>query len=255
MKTRYFYQLRSFMNLQLSSALLNSNTVANKGFDCELLKLRYFACPKAGSSSIKSIIILLNNINMKNYDSNDFDLKSIKGHDIFQNHKGYNLSQDNSDEFKNLIFIRDPVDRFISGFNDRVLFQDEAFHKKDKNTIEKKLDIFIKNLGFFAKISVPIRWHFIPQYIFYKSAIVSKTPLVKINLEDAILFFSNHISELNLPANFSQELISAISFKKNASAKKKKLNNVKINRDNLTKNHLDYLHKYYKKDFKLFASI
>lgn len=256
MKTRYYYFLRSFILKKFSIALLNSHSVVNKGFDCELLKFRYFACPKAGSSSIKSIIILLNEISKKKDGYQGFDIKSVRGHDILRNLKGHYLFQDGSDEFKNLIFIRDPVDRFISGFNDRVLFRDEAnFSIGNHKTVEEKLDIFIKNLGLFVKINEAVRWHFLSQYSFYKPAIDSKIPLVKINLKDATDFFINQISELDLSANLSQELISAITFKKNASSSKKKIKNVKINRDTLTKNHLDYLYKYYKKDFQLFESI
>ena len=251
-----YYKIRSRIYLEIKYLLINLPIIKYIGIDCKILKLRYYACPKVGSSSMKSLFYKLNNIADLKRNHKLTEIKDIKGHKIYKNQDGF-IVFGNADTFNHLIFVRDPIDRFVSGFNNRVLKRKEVFFANHWS-LDKKIDCFIKNLFCYMRVYPSINWHFLPQVKFYSTALKNPNQLIKIKLEDANSFLISSIKNSSLQSDYVQELISDIQFKKNKTNYNDSTTKTKtkiISRSHLTDEHIYLLRKYYKKDFELFNSI
>ena len=87
--------------------------------------------------------------------------KYVKPYNFLQTHFKLKFLNYNS-----LFITRDPIERFLSGFNDRVLFQNKLKISYSNNF--DKLNFFIDNFDQFLLENIDINWHFNSQYSFLK---------------------------------------------------------------------------------------
>lgn len=133
-------------------------------------KISYYHAPKNGSRTMLGYLSLIAYPNL--IDTNpEFFESSTRGDDgiypelrkICSNNIITNLSRSNIPRTTSLIRIvikRDPVDRFISGYNNRVVYF---------NCLNKKVPFseFVNNFEYYYKTNDSIKEHFKPQVDFF----------------------------------------------------------------------------------------
>ena len=146
-----------------------------RAIEIDFLKFFYLSVPKNGTSSFKSLIFFLN-YNQMYKDSEIYKILGIHAiyptqHTLEKKYvKPYNFLQTHFKlkflNYNSLFITRDPIERFLSGFNDRVLFQNKLKISYSNNF--DKLNFFIDNFDQFLLENIDINWHFNSQYSFLK---------------------------------------------------------------------------------------
>jgi len=142
------------------------NYFQNQPFDCKVLDISYLAIPKNGSSYVKSLFYRLDNFNHRL----NIEVPNRKWHEAYRNKKGHKVFLNQNKPL--VVFLRDPLDRFISGFNHRIVKLKEILGDIDNN--EEKLEIFVDRFEYFLKNIPTINWHFSPQIYYIKKYLRNK---------------------------------------------------------------------------------
>ena len=141
------------------------------------LNYQYIPTPKCGCTSIKNLIYLCNYQEL-------FSSNPKRGIHQFYPTTLF-ADQSNASNTKKFIVIRDPLERFLSAFKDRVLNHPGI---KIKAVRDKKLptEVSFKQFVYYFleyyELSEPINWHFRPQIDF-----IGNDP----SIYDRIFFFKN----------------------------------------------------------------
>lgn len=214
----------------------------NKPFDCKLLNIRYLAIPKNASSFIKTFIYNLNNFN-ECYKNNNFILNA---HEVYKNKYGYQIPS-----FRNkpiIVFIRNPISRFISGFNDRILRRKEILSDIEDN--HEKLEIFINNFDFFIKNCPAMKWHFSPQFYFFKNYINAKN-IQFFNVDDINVVLKSLLNKSNPDEKIRQYYDEIKRKRKNKTPKEFSW----LSPSKISSEYLKKLEHFYSKDIEIFNQI
>ena len=126
--------------------------------------LFYASIPKIACTSLKMYFFKLEN----GHDFSSFKAngKRVDIHRIYKPKPMNEILQKNISKFDKIAFVRDPVERFLSAYSNRVIFHGDMENKlstKELSNLElpTKPDIhtFIQNYEIYAKISRPIFHH------------------------------------------------------------------------------------------------
>ena len=162
--------------------------------------------------------------------SNFYDLKPLEifNHRLKDKEYSYNLLK--SEKYKKFTVIRNPLDRFLSAFNDKVLinshepyfskFNKKYLHVKD---INEKLNLFLNFIteNNFSKYDIHIR----PQYMLVSSESINYNLILKVdnlhndwnkvreilNIDLAKPKFANKSNSVRLKNSISSDLIQRIN--------------------------------------------
>ena len=215
-------------------------------------KLYYLPVPKNGSSTIKRLIYYLNHgLITKNSNQNFF-----QGNNIHKLYKNIFLLKNFSKtkylmllkltflNYRVIIFLRDPISRFLSAYNHQVLIKKKLIIQKNISKLDN-FDNFVKNFESHFLQNKAIAWHFSPQsYHISKNIFKIKNPIY-INLDD----LNDKLPQLlNYDLSLKTELF--LKQKNNHTHSTRKFNG--ITKKDLIQKHIDFIRSNYKDDFELF---
>ena len=147
--------------------------------------------------------------------------------------------------YNSLFITRDPIERFLSGFNDRVLFQNKLKISYSNNF--DKLNFFIDNFDKFLLENIDINWHFNSQYSFLKiyKKKYNKIIFIKLNKIRQFLFKNTKGVLKDRVVKFYEKDKYKIN-----STKSKKINSPMTVND-LNSRQIEFINSFYQKDFNL----
>ncbi len=136
-------------------------------------RIAYFPAPKNACTSLKLLFYELRN-------GKPFDPEQEQGgadhiHDIYGTPKFQSVDRATLADSRRIIVIRDPVERFLSSYANRVIFYEELSEEKINLELAYKLglrldpplDLFIDRLDEYRLASPSVRHHTEPQSYFY----------------------------------------------------------------------------------------
>ena len=128
--------------------------------------------------------------------------------------------------------IRDPVERFISGYTNRIVFHKDLIKLKNPpGTISD----FIKNFDFYCDNDPSTKLHFSPQNVFYGTDLSLYTHIFKFKNFDKIKSLLQEISGTSLPD---------IHLQQSGSVQKPTLSNTEI----------EWVKEVYREDYNLYKN-
>lgn len=214
----------------------------NQPFDCKALDISYLAIPKNGSSYVKSIFYQLDNF--------DHQLKAVppnpEWRNIYKNNKGLEVFSKRNKPL--IVFLRDPLARFISGFNDRIVRQKEILDDIDSN--EEKLEIFVDRFEYFLKNIPTINWHFSPQIYFINQYLKNKY-LQIYGVEE----INNVLSQFFKMGKYDNEFKYFFRSIKNKRVNKTDKEFLFLTAENISSSLKNKINLYYSKDYDLLNKI
>ena len=225
-----------------------------RAIEIDFLKFFYLPVPKYGTSSFKSLIFFLN-YNQMYKDSEIYKILGIHAiyptqHTLEKKYvKPYNFLQTHFKlkflNYNSLFITRDPIERFLSGFNDRVLFQNKLKISYSNNF--DKLNFFIDNFDKFLLENIDINWHFNSQYSFLKiyKKKYNKIIFIKLNKIRQFLFKNTKGVLKDRVVKFYEKDKYKIN-----STKSKKINSPMTVND-LNSGQIEFINSFYQKDFNL----
>ena len=225
-----------------------------RAIEIDFLKFFYLPVPKNGTSSFKSLIFFLN-YNQMYKDSEIYKILGIHAiyptqHTLEKKYvKPYNFLQTHFKlkflNYNSLFITRDPIERFLSGFNDRVLFQNKLKISYSNNF--DKLNFFIDNFDQFLLENIDINWHFNSQYSFLKiyKKKYNKIIFIKLNKIRQFLFKNTKGVLKDRVVKFYEKDKYKIN-----STKSKKINSPMTVND-LNSGQIEFINSFYQKDFNL----
>ena len=225
-----------------------------RAIEIDFLKFFYLSVPKNGTSSFKSLIFFLN-YNQMYKDSEIYKILGIHAiyptqHTLEKKYvKPYNFLQTHFKlkflNYNSLFITRDPIERFLSGFNDRVLFQNKLKISYSNNF--DKLNFFIDNFDKFLLENIDINWHFNSQYSFLKiyKKKYNKIIFIKLNKIRQFLFKNTKGVLKDRVVKFYEKDKYKIN-----STKSKKINSPMTVND-LNSGQIEFINSFYQKDFNL----
>lgn len=225
-----------------------------RAIEIDFLKFFYLPVPKNGTSSFKSLIFFLN-YNQMYKDSEIYKILGIHAiyptqHTLEKKYvKPYNFLQTHFKlkflNYNSLFITRDPIERFLSGFNDRVLFQNKLKISYSNNF--DKLNFFIDNFDQFLLENIDINWHFNSQYSFLKiyKKKYNKIIFIKLNKIRQFLFKNTKGVLKDRVVKFYEKDKYKIN-----STKSKKINSPMTVND-LNSRQIEFINSFYQKDFNL----
>jgi hypothetical protein len=225
-----------------------------RAIEIDFLKFFYLPVPKNGTSSFKSLIFFLN-YNQMYKDSEIYKILGIHAiyptqHTLEKKYvKPYNFLQTHFKlkflNYNSLFITRDPIERFLSGFNDRVLFQNKLKISYSNNF--DKLNFFIDNFDKFLLENIDINWHFNSQYSFLKiyKKKYNKIIFIKLNKIRQFLFKNTKGVLKDRVVKFYEKDKYKIN-----STKSKKINSPMTVND-LNSGQIEFINSFYQKDFNL----
>lgn len=225
-----------------------------RAIEIDNLNFFYLPVPKNGSSSIKNLIFFINYNQM----FKETKLSEILGiHTIYPTQhtldrkyvKPYNFLQAyfklNFLNYHSLFITRDPIERFLSGFNDRVLFQNKLKISYSNNF--DKLNFFIDNFEKFLLENYDINWHFSSQYSFLRIYKKRYNKITFIKLNKIREFLINNSKGL-----FKERVLKFYDKDKfNFNSTKSKKNILPITVNDLNSKQIEFINTFYQKDFNL----
>lgn len=214
----------------------------NQPFDCKALDISYLAIPKNGSSYVKSIFYQLDNF--------DHQLKAVttnpEWHNIYRNNKGLEVFSKRNKPL--IVFLRDPLARFISGFNDRIVRKKEILDDIYSN--EEKLEIFVDRFEYFLKNIPTINWHFSPQIYFINQYLKNKYLQIH-SVED----INDVLSQFFRKADHDNQLKKYFYSIKKQRVNKTNKEFLYLTTENISTSLKNKINLYYSKDYDLLNKI
>tara|TARA_B100001057_G_scaffold305555_1_gene305679 strand:- start:767 stop:1474 length:708 start_codon:yes stop_codon:yes gene_type:complete len=225
-----------------------------RAIEIDILKFFYLPVPKNGTSSLKNLIFFLN------YDQmyKESEIYKILGiHAIYPTQhtlerkyvKPYNFLKTHFKlkflNYNSLFITRDPIERFLSGFNDRVLFQNKLKISYSNNF--DKLNFFIDNFEKFLFENRDINWHFSSQYSFlniYKKK-YDKIIFIKLNnIEEFLVKYTKGLLKERVVKFYDKD-----QYNFNSTKSKKSISAITVN--DLNSRQIEFINSFYQKDFNL----
>ena len=225
-----------------------------RAIDVDILKFFYLPVPKNGTSSFKNFLFFLNYGLMYN-DSEIYKILGIHAfyptqHTLEKKYvKPYNFLQIYFKlkflNYNSLFITRDPIERFLSGFNDRVLFENKLQISYLNNF--DKLNFFIDNFEKFLLENRDINWHFSSQYSFLKvyKKKYDKITFIKLNNIREFLF-------KNTKGLLKERVVKFYDkdrYNFNSTKSKKSISPITVN--DLNSRQIEFINSFYQKDFNL----
>jgi hypothetical protein len=192
-------------------------------------KLIYFHAPKCASRTIIAWYGLINYPNMMTDHPSWFD--SYRKGDYMDIYEFVNKPKfENIFKLPKFCVVRNPIERFVSAFTDRVLrYQLNEFEEI------KTIDNFIDNFDFYMKKYDVLSHHIKPQYIFYGENVNEYDHIFKMSEIDEIKKLLEDTYQVVLPDLHLQQCKH-------------------IEKPRLNENQIKFLENFYKKDYELFDS-
>ena len=225
-----------------------------RAIEIDNLNFFYLPVPKNGTSSFKNLIFFLDYNKM----FNETKISEFCGiHSIYPTQhtldrryvKKYNFLRTyfklNFLNYHSLFITRDPIERFLSGFNDRVLFQNKLKISYSNNF--DKLNFFIDNFEKFLIENRDINWHFSSQYLFLK--------VYKKKYDKIIFIKLNNIREFlfkNTKGLLKERVVKFYDKDQqnfNSTKSKKSISPITVN--DLNSRQIEFINSFYQKDFNL----
>ncbi|MBD1136031.1 sulfotransferase family 2 domain-containing protein [Pelagibacterales bacterium SAG-MED49] len=220
-----------------------------RAIEIDILKCFYCPVPKNGSTSFKHLNFFLN-YNQMFKDTKISEIIHI--HTLYPSQrymKPYNSLQAhfklNFLNYHSLFTTRDPIERFISGFNDRVLFHNKLELNYSSNF--DKLNFFFDNFDKLLLENMDINWHFATQHSFldiYKKR-YKKITFIKLNqIREYLLNNTKGLLKNRVVKFYDNE-----EYYFNSSKSRKIHSQIKI--EDLNDEQKHFINIFYKKDFSL----
>lgn len=219
--------------------------IQNYLIPCDKAKIFFLPIPKNASSSIKNLIFYINT-NIIFQKSKYRNITNI--HDIYPNLKKQNYEFEIFFKKKILRYsvftiLRDPIERFLSGVNDRIIFR-KAISLECHQTKKEKLDFIIFNLENIMNKNREIKWHLSPQKFFLKKLL---------NKDMIILKQDRNIYKklLNIFDKNTHSFINKFNTLQHYNSREYLKNKLKAS--DLNEAQVDYLKNYYEEDYQIFS--
>ena len=225
-----------------------------RAIDVDILKFFYLPVPKNGTTSFKNFLFFLN-YGLMHKDSEIYKILGIHAfypaqHTLEKKYvKPYNFLQIYFKlkflNYNSLFITRDPIERFLSGFNDRVLFENILQISYSNNF--DKLNFFIDNFEKFLLENRDINWHFSSQYSFLKvyKKKYDKITFIKLNNIREFLF-------KNTKGLLKERVVKFYDKDQhnfNSTKSKKSISPITVN--DLNSRQIEFINSFYQKDFNL----
>lgn len=140
---------------------------------CKSVKISYYPIPKIGSTTMRAVMTTIdsggdtNNIpHGAGGVRNDMSKKAIRFREALE------IEQESDTNYERMALLRDPVSRFLSGFQNKVMSGrlEELFAKKPPRVAglspRPDIEAFVVNFTQYKQTSQMIRQHFKPQSFF-----------------------------------------------------------------------------------------
>ena len=161
-------------------------------------KAAYYRAPKCGCSTITAWVTLLEEPTL--YDDKIEWFTQERYRRIFKyiDKNRYFGYYDTSNHPVRFCMVRDPVDRFLSGYTNRVVYHQDI-QKEVKNIPVPNVDEFIERFDYFCDICPVVNNHFKSQVHFYKKDSKHFTHIFNFKQFNEVKVLLEQIGNIELP--------------------------------------------------------